>query len=457
LSRATGTVPVPREMCLPKKYAEKLADGRELFIETFDLGVLGDAPEYTEEGVVRRSFRLIEGERQPGTLGCIEGVAAKGGIINKNRRLYSTRVYKLATERAQPMLKGGNFLGEVDHPDWSGSLQGAALRFTKLEMDGDLVKFEANILKTKPGRHLKGLIEGKVGVQISTRGYASSTVEKRTLGGVEVPIIVIAEDLHLEGIDTVLFASNPAGRVTNATIESAVADTTTHEEQAMKNVAELRAAHPALVAELEAAAREGYVPQSDVEAKVTAAKAEGVQAGKTAALESTDIVAQRATVAAVLEALKPHLPAATAAADTKNESDAEKLAAKLAAQVETLSATVESLKVENTTAKAATDAAALRVKVSEKVATTLKGHVHADVLRPKLEAAKTVEEVDSLFADQEALIASIAAREKVAGKTGGKGEGKADVADPNASNESVDEAVQKARSRRIAGIPEPKK
>lgn len=439
-----------------RKYPESLPDGRKLFEEKMEFFFATEGSDpidvairehlIAREGVVPVRVRLTEGEVPKGTLGVIEGVFGKADIINRNRRLYSTPAYEGAVGRAQTLVQAGNFLGEVDHPDFA-TLAGGAFRYTKVWMDADLGKFEAVILDTAGGRHLKGLLDGGVGVQISTRGYASSKVEKRNVGGVEIPVHIIGEDLTFEGIDAVLFASNIFGRVSNATTESAAgADDTTNEEERM-TLAELREKYAALVAEIESAAREGYVATADVDAKISEAK----ESAKAEALESAEVTSRATALSAILEAVKPFLPEAAAATADVQESEAQKNAKALSEQVEALNTQVAALVAERAEAEQAKQDAEAKVErtqaIAEKVDALLAGFPEADLVKPALLKAESVEQAERLFEEQKALIEAAAARAKVKSKSGQRETG-ADVRRPETESLSAEER----RERRIAGL-----
>ncbi|WP_236068153.1 hypothetical protein, partial [Streptomyces brasiliscabiei] len=76
-------------------------------------------------------------------------------------------------------------------------------------MEGDLVKYKGVILPTPDGKILESLLEGGVGVGVSTRGYGSYKVEEIDGRDVEV----IQDDYRMPGIDFVLDESNPHGAV----------------------------------------------------------------------------------------------------------------------------------------------------------------------------------------------------------------------------------------------------
>ena len=140
----------------------------------------------------------------------ISGTASRGGIINRNGRLYPTEVLNRAVERAQSALRKGKFVGEVDHPEYGGGrLRRLAMKFTKVWMEGADMKFEADILPTASGEILKTLLISGVGIGMSTRGWGSTI--RRTSG--DKSYLEVQDDFELKGIDAVLDESNPHGTI----------------------------------------------------------------------------------------------------------------------------------------------------------------------------------------------------------------------------------------------------
>lgn len=395
---------------------------------------------FGEEAAVVRMLEMEEGKTLPkGTIGRVELDAGKAGIVNANRRFYSRTVYALAVERAQELIKNGQFLGEVDHP-WFGSLERAAFRFTKLYMDGDLMKGEGVILDTPGGRILKALLDGGVGVRVSTRGYGSAKWETMTVDGEDVEVAVIQEDFRLEGIDFVLFPSNPHGRVVQH-------EHVIHSQEAKDmNEEQLRREHPELVAAIEAAAREGMISREEHEAAVATAREDG----RRAALEGEEVTSLRNTIAAVLEALKPHLPAAEQAKEEKQVSEAEKQVEALTQRVNELESKVTVLTTERDQLREAQEKAEREAAVASRISELLEGFAHADLLRPALEKCATVEAVNEAFEREKALIESVVARANVS--TDPAGSGHADQKTPALEESDTPEDVAKAVERKLAGL-----
>lgn len=407
----------------------------------------GLLPLLEQNGIVESEVRLVEAEDNEsnlpdGVIGLVEGVAGKADIINRNRRFYSKKVYELAVARAQPLIKEGNFLGEVDHP-WVGTLGRAAVRFTHLWMEGDLMQFKAVILDTAGGRHLKALLNGGVGVKVSTRGYGSVTYEKRNLEGADVEIAVVGEDFQMEGIDFVLFQSNPHGRVTHHEHQESPQEAISMNEEL------LRQEHPELVAAIESAAREGYVAREEHEAAVAAARSEGEKAVR----ESEEVTGAQKAISAIVEALRPLVPELQKVEESAQVSEAERRVAELEAQVNQLVEKVSALTSEKEKLEEETKKAEARRAIEEKVAAVLEGFAHADLLRDELLACESVEEVESLFATRKNLIEAIAARATVRPE-GDEGVGHADARVEEPNTDSTPDAVKEAveEQRRLAGL-----
>lgn len=135
----------------------------------------------------------------------IAGIASKGNMVNENGRHYKTGLFERESRRLQDAVSKGSFVGELDHPqDGKARLEKNAIRYTKLFMDGDYLKFEGNVLDTFAGKDLKANIRGKVAVDVSTRGFGSS--KKVKINGLMVDDI--QDDYELTGIDAVSGHSN---------------------------------------------------------------------------------------------------------------------------------------------------------------------------------------------------------------------------------------------------------
>jgi hypothetical protein len=427
-----------------------LDDGRVLLVETWN-DFLAESAALTESADAPVfALRLCEGAAPKGTLGKLEGTAAKLDIVNRNRRFYGRTAMEKATERAQALIGQRVFLGEVDHPYW-GSLKDAAFRFTKLWIEDDLLKFEGVILPTEAGQCLKGLIEGGVGVQVSTRGYASVEYEMRDISGIDVEVGVIGDDLTFEGIDFVLFASNPYGRVHTESARGAGSPTITEGIAPMK-VEELREKHADVVASIESAARTGYIAAADVEKQVNEAKEAARTEGATAV--QAQVQALESMVAAIAQAITPFVPALKQAQESAQESEADKTIRQLQEQVAALQA--DKQKAEEKAQQEAAERAKAEQKqaVTEKVDALLKDFTHGALIRDELLACESVEEAETAFEAKKTLIESLAARmgvEKAKGGAAGVAEGDDKAAHKDDTTpDAVAETI--AVERRLAGL-----
>lgn len=399
------------------------------------------------EGEDGARVALSESKTPEGTLGIIEGVAGKAGIVNRNNRFYSEAVYAVAVERAQSLLGKGQFLGEVDHP-WAGSLKGAAYRYTKLHMEGDLMKFEGVILDTPSGAVLKGLLKGGVGVAVSTRGYGSIKTEEMDVDGKKKEVGVIQDDYRMEGIDFVLFPSNPHGEVThheNADI--------TFQETTM-DLEQLREKHPELVEAIEAAAREGFVSQADLDSALEDARTET----RESVLESDEVVAPQTALTAVVEALRPFVPELAEAAEEAEQSETERELESLQAQFATLNERLETVEQERDALAEEAETRGTAEAVEAHVDELLEGFAHADLIRDDLLACESTEAVDAEFEARKGLVESIAARLSVKTDEAGRGVGSADTEDlsedkdEDKTAEQIAEAVERKRQAELAGL-----
>lgn len=173
----------------------------------------------------------------------IGGIASKGNVSNENDRYYKTSLLERETNRLSSDVGAGRMVGELDHPhDGQSRLEKNAIKFTKLFMDGDYLKFEAEVLETTAGKDLKANLKGGVSVDISTRGFGSTKEEKiddKIVGG------VIQDDYELVAIDAVSGHSNLDAEIQY--FKEKKAETTLNGGDEMK-LEELKKKYPELVA-----------------------------------------------------------------------------------------------------------------------------------------------------------------------------------------------------------------
>jgi hypothetical protein len=138
---------------------------------------------------------LTEGKTNPTTK--VRGVFGRCNETNSNGRKYPTKVMEGQLKKVQPMISERRLCGELDHPqNDTVKLSNASHLITKLEMNGDELIGEAEILNTPAGLTAKALIEGGVKIGISSRGMG--TLSEDTDGSK-----VVNEDFRLVTFDLV--------------------------------------------------------------------------------------------------------------------------------------------------------------------------------------------------------------------------------------------------------------
>ena len=115
---------------------------------------------------------LTEGKTNPITK--VRGIFGRVNETNKNGRKYPTKVMQGQLNQVQPMIEARRLCGELDHPqNDTVKLSNASHLITKLELKGDELIGEAEILNTPAGMTAKALIEGGVCLGISSRGMGT--------------------------------------------------------------------------------------------------------------------------------------------------------------------------------------------------------------------------------------------------------------------------------------------
>jgi hypothetical protein len=124
--------------------------------------------------------------------------------INANGRVYPKSIWQREIDRLQSKVAEGRLLGACDHPsDGKSRIADAAVKWTRIWLEGNETRGEGVILPTQKGNDLAALIHAGVTVDVSSRGYASTT-RKMWQGKMAD---VINDDLRLDSFDLVLGAS----------------------------------------------------------------------------------------------------------------------------------------------------------------------------------------------------------------------------------------------------------
>ena len=104
----------------------------------------------------------------------IRGVFGRCNEKNNNGRIYPTTVLESQLSKVQPLISERRLCGELDHPsNDTVKLSNASHLITKLEMKGNELIGEAEVLKTPAGLTAQALINGGVKIGISSRGMGT--------------------------------------------------------------------------------------------------------------------------------------------------------------------------------------------------------------------------------------------------------------------------------------------
>ena len=361
---------------------------------------------------------VLTESQEDGVSRVIEGVASRGNVTNLNGRYYPTPVLESACEKLQESVANGSFLGELDHPEFNarGSLERAALKFTRLWMEGDDLRYEAQVLRTEHGNKLLALLQDDVRVGMSTRGVGSVKWEKINPADDAGEVAVVQSDFVLYGVDAVNVPSNSAGIAKlRESLEESMGIEPERKELDMNDVTELRAEYPELVAQVEAAAVE------PLQAQVTAFE-EKVEELESQLAEAQEVVAKYE------ELRRSVLGESVENVEASDNDDAVAIA------VSALQETVESLRAELEESKAEAERTAARAKLnaelSEKFEETVTGHKFENTLRRTIADLSQFESVEALTTKLED---TIELAESIAGdvtETRPKGKGKVESSDP---------------------------
>ena len=143
---------------------------------------------------------LSEDANKPGKI-MIRGQFARSDKATENKRLYKETLWRREFGRLQEGIQHRRMFGELDHPqDGRTKLARVSHIITKLDISGNEVIGEAEVLDTPNGRIMKALAEANAQVGVSSRGFGST----KTLadGTMEVQ-----EDFRLDTFD---FVADPA-------------------------------------------------------------------------------------------------------------------------------------------------------------------------------------------------------------------------------------------------------
>ena len=137
----------------------------------------------------------------------IEGIFAQADKKNRNGRIYPKPIMEKAIGKynAEQVSKG-RAVGELNHPEGpTVNLDKVSHKIDSLEFKGNDVMGKATILETPMGKIVEGLLEGGVGLGVSTRGMGSLVQQNGAM--------VVKDDFLLNAIDIVQDPSAPGAFV----------------------------------------------------------------------------------------------------------------------------------------------------------------------------------------------------------------------------------------------------
>ena len=159
--------------------------------------------EYTENNIEV----IIEANENGKKKYIIEGVFAQAETKNRNGRIYPLPVMEKAVGKyVGDQVSKGRAVGELNHPDGpTVNLDKVSHKIESLDMNGKDVVGRATILETPMGQIVKGLLDGKVQLGVSTRGMGSLQNNGNAM--------VVKPDFILNAVDIVQDPSAPSAFV----------------------------------------------------------------------------------------------------------------------------------------------------------------------------------------------------------------------------------------------------
>jgi len=146
------------------------------------------------------NVHLQEDAGHPGKI-IIRGQFARSDKATENKRLYRERLWRREFGRLSESIAHRRMFGELDHPsDGRTKLARVSHIITKLDINGNEVIGEAEVLDTPNGRIMKALAAANAQVGVSSRGFGST--KSLPDGTLEVQ-----EDFRLDTFD---FVADPA-------------------------------------------------------------------------------------------------------------------------------------------------------------------------------------------------------------------------------------------------------
>lgn len=119
------------------------------------------------------SLQILSENKKNNTIK-VRGLFGEAETKNGNGRIYPQKLLQREVSRLQPQIKERRLIGELDHPSEEVvHLSNASHLITDLQLEGNKVIGEAEILNTPSGKVLQELIRAGVKMGISSRGTGS--------------------------------------------------------------------------------------------------------------------------------------------------------------------------------------------------------------------------------------------------------------------------------------------
>jgi len=148
-------------------------------------------------------FEVLTEEKNGKKKYVIEGIFAQADKKNRNGRVYPKAVMESAVGKyVTDQVSKGRAVGELNHPEGpTVNLDKVSHKIESLTFEGTDVVGKATILDTPMGEIVKGLLDGGVGLGVSTRGMGSLRQQNGTM--------MVGNDFLLNAIDIVQDPSAP--------------------------------------------------------------------------------------------------------------------------------------------------------------------------------------------------------------------------------------------------------
>lgn len=184
------------------------------------------------------------------------GEFARAGVATENKRVYPKALWVREISSLRESISERKVFGEVDHPnDGRTKLGRVSHLLTSLDLDGDVVMGEVEILDTDIGRNLKAILKGGGAVGVSSRGYGTTAPGPQ---GEEI----VQDDYKLMTFD---FVAEPANVTSYPAVYQEHRDQTRRQETDMDlktvTIEQLKKDNPALVESIFAGAKTEFEKQ----------------------------------------------------------------------------------------------------------------------------------------------------------------------------------------------------